>query len=97
MEIKAKLENATNEQRMDFIVQYNHILGYEIEEQEDCLIAWGLTEEEQQIERDQQRNQEIDDKIKQLQLLAVPEILNNNIENIEIYRQIIRSLDKARV
>lgn len=97
MEIKAKLENATNEQRMDFIVQYNHILGYEIEEQEDCLIAWGLTEEEQQTEHAQQRNQEIDDKIKQLQLLAIPEILNNHTANIETYRQIIESLEKARV
>ena len=54
MEIKAQLEKPyTENQRQDFIVQYNHKLGYEIEETETHLNAMGYTEEElQQQERD---------------------------------------------
>lgn len=33
MEIKAELNNATEEQKVDFIVTYNHQLGYEIEQE----------------------------------------------------------------
>ena len=54
MEIKAQLKKPyTENQRIDFIVQYNHNLGYEIEETETHLNAMGYTEEElQQQERD---------------------------------------------
>lgn len=54
MEIKAQLKKPyTEEQRIDFIVQYNHNLGYEIEETETHLNAIGYTEEElRQQERD---------------------------------------------
>ena len=48
MEIKAQLNKPyTENQKMDFIVQYNHNLGYEIEETETHLNAMGYTEEEQ--------------------------------------------------
>ena len=33
MEIKAELNNATEEQKIDFIIEYNHNLGYEIEQE----------------------------------------------------------------
>ena len=33
MEIKAELNNATEEQKLDFIVEYNHNQGYEIEQE----------------------------------------------------------------
>ena len=47
MEIKAQLNKpCTENQRIDFIVQYNHNLGYEIRETETALEAWGYTEEE---------------------------------------------------
>lgn len=47
MEIKASLQKPyTNNQRMDFIVIQNHKLGYEIQETESELQAWGFTEEE---------------------------------------------------
>ena len=54
MEIKAQLKKPyTENQRQDFIVQYNHKLGYEIEETETHLNAIGYTEEElRQQERD---------------------------------------------
>ena len=47
MEIKAiLLKPYTDNERMDFIVQYNHGMGYVIEETETELQALGYTEEE---------------------------------------------------
>lgn len=47
MEIKATLNKPyTEDERMDFIVKYNHGLGYTIEEVEDGLQALGYTEAE---------------------------------------------------
>lgn len=47
MEIKEQLlKPYTEEQRMDFIVTYNHQQGYEIRETEEALEAWGYTEDE---------------------------------------------------
>lgn len=49
MEIKAELlKPYTNEQRIKFIVENNHKLGYVIEENETSLLALGETEEEKQ-------------------------------------------------
>lgn len=51
MEIKAELQKPyTNNQRMDFIVQYNHNMGYEIEETPLCLQALGYTLEELEMQ-----------------------------------------------
>jgi hypothetical protein len=47
MEIKATLQKPyTDNERMDFIVQYSHQLGYTIEETETELQALGYTDEE---------------------------------------------------
>jgi hypothetical protein len=47
MEIKATLQKPyTENERIDFIIQYNHNLGYEINETETELQALGYTEEE---------------------------------------------------
>lgn len=57
MIVKHKLEKPyTEQERVDFIVEYNHKLGYEIKETETALEAWGYTEEEKQ----QQERQRID-------------------------------------
>lgn len=49
MEIKATLQKPYDEeQRCNFIVEYNHQQGYEIRETENELQAWGYTEEEKQ-------------------------------------------------
>ena len=49
MEIKAQLNKPyTDKQRIDFIVEQNHKLGYEIRETETELQAWGYTEEEKE-------------------------------------------------
>lgn len=47
MEIKAELLKPYNDsEKMKFIVQNNHNLGYEIKETSTALEAWGYTEEE---------------------------------------------------
>lgn len=47
MEIKAELKKPyTETQKIDFIVTYNHQLGYKIEETETTLQALGYTKEE---------------------------------------------------
>ena len=98
MEIKAQLlKPYTEKQLMDFIVQQNHKNNYEIKETETALEAWGLTEQEKQEQERECRNQEIDNKIKELQIMALPEVLNGNIENIKLYNNVIDGLNKARL
>lgn len=54
MEIKATLKKPyTEEERIDFIIEYNHNQGYLIDENEKYLQAFGYTEEEiEQAERE---------------------------------------------
>ena len=53
MEIKATLNKPySDNDRMNFIVENNHQLGYEIRETESSLEAWGYTQEE--IEQQEQ-------------------------------------------
>ena len=53
MEIKAILEKPYTElQRTDFIVLYNHQLGYEIAETDEALEALGYTEDEETAMRE---------------------------------------------
>ena len=56
--------------------------------------AWEEKQAQQERER---RNQEIDEKIKELQIMALPEVLNGNIENIKLYNNVIDGLNKARL
>ena len=47
MEIKAELKQPyTEKERIDFIVEQNHKLGYTIEEADNALLAWGKSNEE---------------------------------------------------
>ena len=73
-------------------------------QQSDIDNAWYLTEkctmktdEEKEQEERECRNQEIDEKIKELQIMALPEVLNGNIENIKLYNNVIAGLNKARL
>lgn len=54
-------------------------------------------EEEQKQKERERRNQEIDEKIKELQIMALPEVLNGNIENIKLYNNVIDGLNKAKL
>lgn len=58
MEIKAELKQPyTEDERIKFIVEQNHKLGYTIEEQEDKLVALGYTDEEKaKAERERLNN-----------------------------------------
>ena len=59
MEIKTKLEKPYSEnERMNFIVEYNHNKSYEIRETENALEAWGYTEEEK-AEQEHERLQSL--------------------------------------
>lgn len=63
MEIKATLGKPyTENQRLDFIVEENHNLGYEIRETEQQLQAWGYTAEEiaeQEAEKERERKSKL--------------------------------------
>lgn len=53
MEIKAVLKKPyTEKQKIDFIVEQNHRLGYEIRETDEQLQAWGLTETDKALNRE---------------------------------------------
>lgn len=57
MEIKAELKQPyTEKERMDFIVEQNHKLGYTIEEQTDKIVALGKTQEEIAKEQEERLN-----------------------------------------
>ena len=60
MEIKAQLNKPyTEEERINFIVEYNHQQGYTIEETEEALEAWGYTEEEKQEQEEEAERERI--------------------------------------
>ena len=84
-----------------FMPQYE---GLEIKEVEEGYIIYNfelMTVEEMEAKQAQKerecRNQEIDEKIKELQIMALPEVLNGNIENIKLYNNVIDGLNKARL
>ncbi len=52
MELKKTLiKPYTEKERLSFIVEYNHYLGYEIRDNGGTLEAWGYTEEEKEIQK----------------------------------------------
>ena len=59
MEIKATLQKPyTENEKIDFIVEQNHRLGYEIRETETSLEAWGKTDDDYAKEREEQFNKD---------------------------------------
>lgn len=93
MEIKSELlKPYTEKQRADFIVENNHTKGYEIKETEKALEAWGYSEEEKQEQECERRNQEINQKISELEQMAISDVLQGNKENVNTYNQVITSL-----
>lgn len=97
MEIKSTLNKPyTEKQKMDFIVENNHNLGYEIRETEIALEAWGLTQEEKDQQEKQQKILEIDSKISELESLIIKELRLGNEENIQVYNDVIKGLEETR-
>lgn len=63
MEIKAELlKPYTEQEKLTFIVEQNHQLGYIVEEQEDKLVAFGYTEQEKLQQAKETKFKEILDK-----------------------------------
>lgn len=97
MEIKAVLTIPyTQSQYNDFIVQYNHVLDYEIRRTENEIQAWGYTQEEIEEKEKENKAQFINEKIKILQEMSLKDILHNNIENIKIYNDVISGLEETK-
>jgi hypothetical protein len=97
MEIKATLKKPyTENQRIDFIVENNHNLGYEIKETKKELQAWGLTQEEKEEQEKQQKILEIDSKISELETLIIKELRLENQENIQVYNDVIKGLEETK-
>lgn len=66
MEIKAILNKPyTENQKIDFIVENNHNKGYEIQETEEQLQAWGKTDAEQLEKAKQEKYTEANEKAKE--------------------------------
>ena len=84
------LKPYTEKQRADFIVEQNHKNGYEIRETETSLEAWGKTEEEILQEKKTQRNQEILSKVKEIELMALSDLMKGN--TVKDYKQVAESL-----
>ena len=64
MEIKATLNKPYSEkERINFIAENNHRLGYEIRETDEQLQAWGYTQEEIE-QQEEQKEQERKSKLK---------------------------------
>ena len=97
MEIKATLEKPfTEDERIDFIVENNHKLGYEIKDTDEELQAWGYTEEEIIEQQKIQKIEEINEKIKELNQMIIQELRLENTQNIECYNQVIKGLEETR-
>ena len=90
MEITAESKSYTEKQKIDFIVEYNHQKGYEIRETETSLEAWGKTNDEILQEKKAQRNQEILSKVKEIELMALSDLIKGN--TVKDYKQVAESL-----
>lgn len=72
MQVKSILNKPyTKEQRLDFIVEQNHIKGYEIKETETALEAWGLTAEEAAKKEKEAQKQELIKQLDELDLKCI--------------------------
>lgn len=59
MEIKSELKQPySNNDRMNFIVKYNHSLSYEIRETDTAIEAWGKSDEDYIKEREERFNKD---------------------------------------
>ncbi|MGN0019102.1 MAG: hypothetical protein ACI37S_08690 [Candidatus Gastranaerophilaceae bacterium] len=98
MEIKAILNKPyTEKQRLDFIVENNHKNGYEIEETEKSLNAFGYTQEElvereRQIEKAEIKKQLEDLDKKRIRAVCEPSMKEENQSWLEYYNQEIQTL-----
>lgn len=98
MEIKTSLNKPyTEKEKIDFIVQQNHNLGYNIVETNTALEAWGKTEEEIQAEENENKKLEIQKKLdeldkKRIRAVCEPTMKTETQSWLDYYNEEIKKL-----
>lgn len=98
MEIKTSLNKPyTEKEKIDFIVQQNHNLGYNIVETDTALEAWGKTEEEIQAEENKNKKLEIQKKLdeldkKRIRAVCEPSMKTETQSWLDYYNEEIKKL-----
>lgn len=98
MEIKTSLNKPyTEKEKIDFIVQQNHNLGYNIVETDTALEAWGKTEEEIQAEENENKKLEIQKKLdeldkKRIRAVCEPTMKTETQSWLDYYNEEIKKL-----
>lgn len=98
MEIKTSLNKPyTQKEKMDFIVQQNHNLGYNIVETDTALEAWGKTEEEIQTEENENKKLEIQKQLddidkKRIRAVCEPSMKTETQSWLDYYNEEIKKL-----
>lgn len=98
MEIKTRLNKPyTEKEKIDFIVQQNHNLGYNIIETETSLEAWGKTEEEIQTEENENKKLEIQKQLddidkKRIRAVCEPSMKTETQSWLDYYNEEIKKL-----
>lgn len=84
MEIKARLNKPyTEKERMNFIVQYNHNLNYEVRETEEELQAWDYTTKEKAEQKKLARIEEIKEELAELDAKSIRPLRAGETEKLE--------------
>lgn len=98
MEIKATLNKPyTKKEKIDFIVQQNHNLGYNIVETETALEAWGKTVKEIQTEEIENKKLEIQKQLdeldkKRIRAVCEPSMKTETQSWLDYYNEEIKKL-----
>lgn len=98
MEIKTSLNKPyTEKEKIDFIVQQNHNLGYNIVKTDTALEAWGKTEEEIQAEENKNKKLEIQKKLdeldkKRIRAVCEPTMKTETQSWLDYYNEEIKKL-----
>ena len=98
MEIKTSLNKPyTEKEKIDFIVQQNHNLGYNIVETDTALDAWGKTEEEIQAEENENKKLEIQKQLdeldkKRIRAVCEPSMKTETQSWLDYYNEEIKKL-----
>ena len=98
MEIKTSLNKPyTQKEKMNFIVQQNHNLGYNIVETDTALEAWGKTKEEIQTEENENKKLEIQKQLddidkKRIRAVCEPSMKTETQSWLDYYNEEIKKL-----
>lgn len=98
MEIKTSLNKPyTQKEKMNFIVQQNHNLNYNIVETDTSLEAWGKTKEEIQTEENENKKLKIQKQLdeldkKRIRAVCEPSMKTETQSWLDYYNEEIKKL-----